>query len=137
MQIRRWSAATSYQQRRKCRRCWKWERVDRERSGQLRNAAAYWRIIRRKGEQLDKAESIREKGRSLADSARSRKELLTSQWKQQTTLQKGIALSALGQVNLQKKDNASAVQNFQAAAPLLKSNDASYARNQYRLGYAF
>jgi len=31
-------------------------------------------------------------------------------------------------VNLQKKDNASAVQNFQAAAPLLKSNDASYAR---------
>jgi tetratricopeptide (TPR) repeat protein len=58
------------------------------------------------------------------------------QWKQQTALQKGLALSALGQVNLQKKDNAQAVQNFHAAAPLLKSNDAGYARNQYRLGYA-
>jgi len=31
-------------------------------------------------------------------------------------------------VNLQKKDNAGAVQNLQAAAPLLKSNDVSYLR---------
>ncbi|HET9802723.1 MAG TPA: hypothetical protein VFP96_05775, partial [Candidatus Acidoferrum sp.] len=51
--------------------------------------------------------------------------------------QKGLAICALGQVNLQKKDHATAVTNFQAAAPLLKSNDQSYARNQYRLGYAF
>jgi len=58
-------------------------------------------------------------------------------WKQQTTLQKGLALSALGQVNLQKKDNATAAQNLQTAAPLLKANDVSYARNQYRLGYAY
>ena len=51
-------------------------------------------------------------------------------------MQKGVALSTLGQINLQKKNNAAAVQNFQAAAPLLKSNDTSYARNEYRLGFA-
>jgi len=90
-----------------------------------------------KGEQLDKAETYAKKAASLADSAPKPEGVADDQWKQQTTLQKGIALSALGQVNLQKKDNASAVQNFQAAAPLLKSNDASFARNQYRLGYAF
>src|SRR5437870_1628459 len=90
-----------------------------------------------KGEQLDKAEAYAKKAASLADSAPKPEGVADDQWKQQTALQKGIALSALGQVNLQKKDNASAVQNFQAAAPLLKSSDASYARNQYRLGYAF
>ena len=58
-------------------------------------------------------------------------------FKKHTTLQKGLALSALGQVNLQKKDNASAVTNLQAAAPLVKPDNFSYAKNQYRLGYAF
>lgn len=90
-----------------------------------------------KGEQLDKAEAYAKKAAGLADSVPKPEGVADDQWKQQTTLQKGIALSALGQVNLQKKDNATAVQNFQAAAPLLKSNDASYARNQYRLGYAY
>jgi tetratricopeptide (TPR) repeat protein len=90
-----------------------------------------------KGEQLDKAEAYAKKAVSLVDSAPKPEGVADDQWKQQTTLQKGFALSALGQVNLQKKDNASAVQNFLAAAPLLKSNDVSYARNQYRLGYAY
>src|SRR5207245_3553174 len=58
------------------------------------------------------------------------------QWKQQSDLQKGLALSSLGQINIQKKDNAQAVTNFRAAAPLLKPDDGSYARNQYRLGFA-
>jgi tetratricopeptide (TPR) repeat protein len=58
------------------------------------------------------------------------------QWKQQSALQKGLALSSLGQVNIQKKDNPQAVTTLSAAAPLLKSNDGSYARNQYRLGFA-
>jgi tetratricopeptide (TPR) repeat protein len=90
-----------------------------------------------KGEQLDKAEAYAKKAVSLVDSAPKPEGVADDQRKQQTTLQKGFALSALGQVNLQKKDNASAVQNFLAAAPLLKSNDVSYARNQYRLGYAY
>jgi len=41
-----------------------------------------------------------------------------------------------GQVNIEKKDNAQAVENLKAAAPLLKPDDGSYARNQYRLGFA-
>ena len=90
-----------------------------------------------KGEQLDKAEAYAKKAASLADSAPKPEGVADDDWKKQTTLQKGFALCALGQVNLQKKDNATAVTNFQAAAPLLKSSDASYARNQYRLGYAF
>jgi len=90
-----------------------------------------------KGEQLDKAEAYAKKAAGLADSVPKPEGVADDQWKQHTTLQKGLAFSALGQVNLQKKDNASAVTNFQAAAPLLKSNDASYARNQYRLGFAY
>ena len=58
------------------------------------------------------------------------------QWDRQKSLQKGLALSSLGQVNIEKKDNAQAVENLKAAAPLLKADDGSYGRNQYRLGYA-
>jgi tetratricopeptide (TPR) repeat protein len=89
-----------------------------------------------KGEQLDKAESYAQKAAALADSSARPENMSEDQWKQQSALQKGLALSTLGQVNLQKKNNAQAVQNFQAAAPLLKSNDTSYARNAYRLGFA-
>src|SRR5262245_1899655 len=89
-----------------------------------------------KGEQLDKADTYAQKAATLADSAQRPNDGPEDQWKQQTALQKGLALSTLGQINLQKKNNAAAVQNFQAAAPLLKLNDTSYARNQYRLGFA-
>ena len=90
-----------------------------------------------KGEQLDKAEAYAQKAAKLADSAPKPADVNEDQWKQQTSLQKGLALSTLGQINLQKKNNAAAVQNFQTASPLLKSNDTSYARNQYRMGFAF
>jgi tetratricopeptide (TPR) repeat protein len=58
------------------------------------------------------------------------------QWQTQSALQKGLALSALGQVNLEKHDNIQAVENLKTAASLLKSDAGSYARNQYRLGFA-
>ena len=90
-----------------------------------------------KGEQLDKAEAYAKKAASLADTVKKPEGVSDDQWKQQSTLQKGLALSTLGQVGLQKKDNAGAVTNLVAAAPLLKSNDTSYARNQYRLGFAY
>ncbi len=90
-----------------------------------------------KGDQLDKAEAYAQKAAKLADSVPRPENVAEDQWKVQTALQKGLALSTLGEVNLQKKNNPVAVQNFQAAAPLLKSNDVSYARNQYRLGFAF
>jgi tetratricopeptide (TPR) repeat protein len=90
-----------------------------------------------KGEQLDKAEAYAKKAAGLADTQKKPEGISDDQWKQQTTLQKGLALSTLGQVGLQKKDNAGAVTNLVAAAPLLKSNDTSFARNQYRLGFAY
>ncbi len=88
------------------------------------------------GEQLDKAEAYAKKAVSVLETAPTPEGLTDEQWAQQKGLQKGLALSALGQVNIQKKDNAQAAENFRAAAPLLKSNEGSYGRNQYRLGFA-
>src|SRR5258706_4588670 len=89
-----------------------------------------------KGEQFDKAESYAKKSVSLLEMVKKPDALTDEQWKQQSALQKGLALSALGQVNIQKKINAQAVENFRSAAPLLKSDEGSYAANQYRLGFA-
>src|SRR5712692_6843963 len=88
------------------------------------------------GEQLDKAEAYAKKALSVLETAPRPEGLTDEQWAQQKGLQKGLALSALGQVNIQKKDNAQAAENFKAAAPLLKSNEGSYGRNQYRRGFA-
>jgi tetratricopeptide (TPR) repeat protein len=89
-----------------------------------------------KGEQLDKAEAYAKKAASVLETAKKPEGLTDEQWQQQSSLQKGLALSALGQVNIQKKNNAQAVDNLKAAAPLLKPDANSYGRNQYRLGYA-
>lgn len=89
-----------------------------------------------KGEQLDKAESYGKKAISALDTAAKPEGATDEQWAQQKALQKGLALSSLGQVNIEKKDNAQAVGNLKAAAPLVKPDDVSYARNQYRLGFA-
>ena len=88
-----------------------------------------------KGEQLDKAEASAKKAISLLGTAQKPEGVTDEQWQQQISLQKGLALSSLGQVSIQKKDNAQAVESFKAAAPLLKSDDGSYGRNQYRLGF--
>jgi tetratricopeptide (TPR) repeat protein len=89
-----------------------------------------------KGEQLDKAEEYAKKAATLADAAKKPEGVTDDAWTQQKGLQKGLALSSLGQVNIQKKDNLKAVDNFKAAAPLLKPDNVSYGRNQYRLGFA-
>jgi tetratricopeptide (TPR) repeat protein len=89
-----------------------------------------------KGEQLDKAEGYAKKAISTLESAPRPEGVTDEQWMQQKGLQKGLALSSLGQVNIEKKDNAQAVENLKAAAPLVKPDDGSYARNQYRLGFA-
>lgn len=90
-----------------------------------------------KGEQLDKAETYAKKALSLADSAKKPEGVADEQWKQETSVQKGLALSALGQISIAKKLNPQAVDYLTKAAPLLKSNAVSYARNQYRLGFAY
>jgi len=89
-----------------------------------------------KTDQLTKAETYAKKAISLLDAAPKPEGVTDEQWAQQKSLQKGLALSSLGQVNIEKKDNTQAVQNLKAAAPLLKPDDGSYGRNQYRLGYA-
>jgi tetratricopeptide (TPR) repeat protein len=89
-----------------------------------------------KGEQLDKAETYAKKVTSLLETAQKPESMTDEQWAKQKGLQKGLALSALGQVNIEKKDNAQAVENLKAAAPLVKGDDVSYAHNQYRLGFA-
>jgi len=90
-----------------------------------------------KGDQLDKADAYAKKAASLTDSAKKPANLSNEQWQLQISIQKGLAFSTLGQVSLQKKLNAQAVDNLSKAAPLLKSNDTLYARNQYRLGFAY
>jgi tetratricopeptide (TPR) repeat protein len=89
-----------------------------------------------KGEQLDKAEASAKKAIALLATAKKPEGATDEQWQQQASLQKGLALSALGQTNIQKKDNAQAAENLKAAAPLLKQDEGSYGRNQYRLGFA-
>jgi tetratricopeptide (TPR) repeat protein len=89
-----------------------------------------------KGEQLDKAEAYAKKVLNVLETGKKPDEVTEEQWKRQSDLQKGLALSSLGQINIQKKDNAQAVTNLRAAAPFLKPDDGSYARNQYRLGFA-
>ncbi|HKM67895.1 MAG TPA: hypothetical protein VJX70_12075 [Candidatus Acidoferrum sp.] len=90
-----------------------------------------------KGEQLDKAEGYAKKAAELCDAAKKPDGVSDADWQKQISLQKGLALSALGQVDLQKKLNPAAVDSLTKAAPLLKSNAAMYARNQYRLGFAY
>ena len=90
-----------------------------------------------KNEQLDKAEAYAKKAAALCDAAKKPEGLSDADWQKQNSLQKGLAWSALGQVDLQKKLNAQAVDALTKAAPLLKSNATSYARNQYRLGFAY
>ena len=89
-----------------------------------------------KGEQLDKAETYAKKAISALDAAAKPAGVTDEQWAEQKALQKGLALSSLGQINIEKKDNAQAVANLKAAAELVKADDGSYARNQYRLGFA-
>ncbi len=89
-----------------------------------------------KGEQLDKVEAYAKKSLELLETARKPEGVTDEQWQQQTSIQKGLALTSLGQINIHRKRDAQAVENFKAAAPLLKPDAFTYARNQYRMGFA-
>jgi len=85
------------------RRCWKSQRSfmkDPNNLGMLLLVSDYYG---EKGEQLDKAESYAQKAATLAHSVQRPANVTEDQWKQQTALQKGLALSTLGQINLQKR----------------------------------
>ncbi len=89
-----------------------------------------------KGEQLDKAESYAKKAVDLLGAAKKPESVSDEDWQKQISLQKGLALSALGQANISRKRDVQALENFRAAAPLLKPDAVTYGRNQYRLGFA-
>ncbi len=87
------------------------------------------------GKELEKAAADAQKVLDLLAQARKPDDVPDEQWQQQVALQKGTAYSALGQVHVIKGRNPQAVDSFQKASPLLKSNTFLYARNLYRLGF--
>jgi tetratricopeptide (TPR) repeat protein len=94
--------------------------------------ADYWSGA---GKELDKAAVDAQKALDLLAEAKKPENLTDAQWQQQVSVQKGLAYSSLGQVLVTKTKNAPAVDAFQKASPLLKSDTVSYARNLYRLGF--
>jgi hypothetical protein len=86
---------------------------------------------------LDVAETDAKKALDVLASATKPILMSDADWQKQVTLQKGLAWSVQGYVDLSRKLNAPAVTAFQTAAPLLKDNPEMFARNQYRLGFAF
>ncbi|MFY9802235.1 MAG: hypothetical protein WA211_12815 [Candidatus Acidiferrales bacterium] len=85
--------------------------------------------------QLDKAAADAQKALELLAQAKKPDNVADDQWQKQISLQKGLAYSSLGEVNVNKGRNPQAVDAFKQAAPLLKSDNFSYAQNQYRLGF--
>ncbi len=83
-----------------------------------------------KGEQLDKAEAYAKKAVAVLQTAEKPEGVTDEQWTQQKALQKGLALSSLGQVNIQKKDNAQAAENLALAQEKLRASGAAPARRK-------
>jgi tetratricopeptide (TPR) repeat protein len=94
--------------------------------------ADYWSDS---GKDLDKAAADAQKVLDLLAQVKKPDSVTDEQWQEQVSLQKGTAYSALGQVQVIRARNAQAVDSFQKANPLLKSNIFLYARNLYRLGF--
>jgi tetratricopeptide (TPR) repeat protein len=94
--------------------------------------ADYWS---NSGKELDKAEADAKKAIEVLGQAKKPEGVTDQQWQQQNDLQKGMALSALGQVYVNRAKNVQAVEVFKQANPLLKQNDYMYGRNLYRLGF--
>lgn len=86
---------------------------------------------------LDKADEYAHRALDLVGKAAKPEGMSDEQWAQQKSVQQGLAWSSIGQVQLQRKQNSQAVESLKTAAPLLKSDNFSYARNQYRLGFAY
>jgi tetratricopeptide (TPR) repeat protein len=86
-------------------------------------------------QQLDKAAADAQLALDQLAQAKKPDNLSDEQWQQQVAVEKGLAYSAIGEVNVDKGRNQPAVDAFKQASPLLKSNTVLYARNLYRLGF--
>ena len=84
---------------------------------------------------LDKAAAYAQHALDLLAAAKKPDNVDDAQWQKQVALQKGLAYSSLGEVDVNKNRNPQAVDAFKQASPLLKSDNFSYAQNQYRLGF--
>jgi tetratricopeptide (TPR) repeat protein len=94
--------------------------------------ADYWS---ERGQQLDTAQADAQKALDALAKAKKPDAVSDEDWQQQSSMQKGLAYTALGQIYVNKEQNPQAVAAFRQAGPLLKSNPTNYARNQYRLGF--
>jgi tetratricopeptide (TPR) repeat protein len=86
-------------------------------------------------QQLEKAAAAAQLALDQLAQAKKPDNLSDEQWQQQVAVEKGLAYSAIGEVNVDKGHNQPAVDAFRQASPLLKSNTVLYARNLYRLGF--
>jgi len=86
---------------------------------------------------LDKAAAYAQHALELLAQAKKPDNVDDAQWQKQVAIQKGLAYSSLGEVNVNKGGarTGQAIDQFKQAAPLLKSDTFSYAQNQYRLGF--
>ncbi|HKS83391.1 MAG TPA: hypothetical protein VJR23_17935 [Candidatus Acidoferrales bacterium] len=87
------------------------------------------------GQQLDKAAAYAQKVLDVLKDAKKPENVTDEDWQKQTSLEKGIAYSAIGEVDVRKTKNAPAVEAFKQANPLLQGNNYYYGRNLYRLGF--
>jgi tetratricopeptide (TPR) repeat protein len=85
---------------------------------------------------LEKAENYAKQAIDQLGTAVKPEGIADADWQKQISLQKGVAWSALGQVYITQKKDAQSLDAFRSAAPLLKPDATSYARNQYRMGFA-
>lgn len=86
-------------------------------------------------QQVEQADANAQKALAVLQQAKKPDNVTDEQWQQQVSIEKGVAYTCLGQVDAIQGRNASAVDNFKQANPLLKSNAYYYGRNLYRLGY--
>jgi tetratricopeptide (TPR) repeat protein len=84
---------------------------------------------------LDKAAAYAQHALDLLTQAKKPDNVDDDQWQKQVAIQKGLAYSSLGEVNVNKGRNPQAIDAFKQASPLLKSDTFSYAQNQYRMGF--
>ncbi len=88
-----------------------------------------------KGQHLDDAAADAQKALDSLAAAKKPDNTSQTDWDKQVSLQKGIAYSVLGQIDVIRGKNAQAVASFKQANPLLESSNYYYGRNLYRLGF--
>lgn len=88
------------------------------------------------GESLDQAEKNARQALALLPQAQKPENVSDEDWKNQLSVQEGLAHSILGQILIRQQKMPDAIAELRLGAPLLKREAISYVRNQYRLGFA-